>query len=226
MPTPNYRHAHEWTPRLRDSRHSQAAEYILSSFSGDRLILFTLGRKVLPRTISINFEGLFSNSCDAVPQVSTWMWPGLSLALILEDHTDQGSAVQSLDVVAPDWSMPCIPWLLALNAYHHGSGYDPDILAADCPWTFHKLHSPAAFDTASQLLWYFWLPLKSVSHIFYRGHESDTSVLGPTASLLVAAAPSIYQLDILSLRYARSDVFSVPSLQIHTIAETADHTRP
>jgi hypothetical protein len=29
--------------------------------------------------------------------------------------------------------MLCILWLPALNAYHHGSGYDPDILAADCP---------------------------------------------------------------------------------------------
>ena len=117
-----------------------SGQNILCSFSGDRLILFTLGCKVLPLTIWINFEGLFSNSCDAVPQGLPSMWPALALASILEDHIDQGSAVQSLDAVVPDWSMTYIPWLLVLNSYHHGSGYDPDILAAGCPWTFRKPH--------------------------------------------------------------------------------------
>jgi len=168
----------------------------------------------------------YANSCGAIPQGLPSMWCVRWLALILSDHTDRGSAVQSLDAVFPDWSRMCIHWPHAVNALHHGSGYGPYILCVNCPWTFRKPHSLLAFDMASSLLWYFRLLLKSALHIFYRDREADISVLYPMVSLPVAAAPSIHQLGILSLQYVLSAAFSIPSLQIHTIAGIASRLLP
>ena len=174
--------------------------------------------------IWISSDTLFGNNCDAVRQELPSMWSVRWLALILAVHTDQEFAVQSLDAVVPDWSMTTyIPWLPALNAYHHGSGYDPDILVADCPWTFRKSHSLAAFDTASPLLWYFRLLPKSACYIYHHDRESDISAPSPTVSLLVIVVPSIHQLDILSLPYVLSAAFSAPSPQRYTIDGTTSH---
>ena len=95
-----------------------------------------------------------ANNCDAVRQGLPSMWCVRLLALILSDHTDRGSAVQSLDAVVPDWSMMCIPSLPALNPYHHGSEHDHGILAADCPWTFHLF---------KKYLWFFKVAFWSYS---------------------------------------------------------------
>jgi hypothetical protein len=59
--------------------------------------------KFLPtNNTSVNSNMLHGNNCDAVPQGLPSRRPALSLALILSDHTDQGSVDQSLDAVVPD----------------------------------------------------------------------------------------------------------------------------
>jgi len=115
-------------------------------------MLFTLDRWSLDITMRASSDMSHANNCDAVPQELPSRWCVRLLALILSNHIDRGSAVQSPDAVFPDWNMLCTPWLPALNVYHHETGYDPCILVAGYPWTFRKFHSLAAFDMASATL--------------------------------------------------------------------------
>ena len=108
---------------------------------------------VLTQKIWVSSDRSYANNCDAVPQGLPSRWCIRLLALIWSNHIDRGSAVQFLHGVAPDWSTPCIPWPPVPNVRLHGLVYDPCILAADCPWTFHKPHSLGAFDMASSTPW-------------------------------------------------------------------------
>jgi len=88
-------------------------------------------------------------------------------------------------------------------------------------------HTPLASGVRYGVFTSLILPATAVkcAAYFYRGRESDISVLSPTASLPVTAAPSIYQLGILLLLYVLFAAFSVPLSRIHTIAETTNHTQ-